>query len=444
MRSEATSGGTGGNTSGGQRFFSSLFNRKSEQQATTGSHSPDRVVRRIFLFSDGCVNQGETNPQEIRRQVAAWAEAGVTTGTFGIGTHFDENLMRGIAESGQGRYKFLATGQDIPKMVSKCVHDLLDLYASEVTLDMRGGEHTTVTRVYGGDDEEDGAAGDAPGLMHLGDLHNSNERLVLAELEVGPPGGTEEGTIFTAAEWILTGQRNGAPMQLSGEVRLQATRDRNGLGSEATKVRTAFAIRRAADMDLEVADFLARRDRQQARDAKSRQLALLQEALDAAQQDPGAIPADTEMLSKVIERARKVAEQLDNEREDVEMVRRQCVQECELNCAMSCASFGDRSDSSAGDVANLHDLDGLLSPPLSPRSGSPQSLSPRSRSPPLSPVIGSPSHSPHNASPDSTRSSCSAGPPPTTGRLSQPGGKQPGPVTRLFARLCSRGTEGLP
>ena len=34
-----------------------------------------------------------------------------------------------------------------------------------VTLDLRGGDHTTVLRVYGGDDEEDGAPGDAPGLL---------------------------------------------------------------------------------------------------------------------------------------------------------------------------------------------------------------------------------------------------------------------------------------
>lgn len=332
----------------------------------------DGLVRRIFLFSDGCVNVGMTDHQQIRHKVAQFAGAGITTSSFGIGINFDESLMRGIAEAGQGRYKFLATARDIPKMVSKSVHDLLDLYASEVTLDLRGGQFATVMRVYGGDDEEDGVAGDAPGLMHLGDLHNSNERLVLAELEVGPAGNTAEGTAFTAAEWTITGQRNGATMQFSGEVKLQATRDRNSLGPEAPIVHTVFAIRRAADMDLEVADLLGRRDRQRARELKSRQLALLREALEVAQRDTA---TDTQMLVKIIERAQAVADQLDNEREDPEMVRRQCIQEVELNCAMSCASFDDRANSSAsggaGDVANLRDLDGLdHSPPLSPRQRS--------------------------------------------------------------------------
>merc|ERR1719503_287587 len=97
--------------------------------------------------------------------------------------------------------------------------------------------------------------------MHIGDLHDSNERLVLAELEVSTPGGMADGAVFATAEWTLTGQRNGAPMQLSGQIQVKATRDRNLLGDEATAVRTAFVIRRAADMDLEVADLLAREDR---------------------------------------------------------------------------------------------------------------------------------------------------------------------------------------
>jgi Ca-activated chloride channel family protein len=431
---------------GGENTSSILSSRKLRTESAAETRVADGIVRRIFLFSDGRVNQGMTDPQQIQHKVAEWAAGGITTSTFGIGIDFDEPLMRGIAESGQGRYKFLATAQDIPKIVSKSVHDLLDLYASEVTLDMRGGEHATVRRVYGGDDEEDGIAGDTPGLMHLGDLHNSNERLVLAELEVGPPGGTEEGTTFTAAEWIITGQRNGAPMQLSGEVRLQATRDRSALGNEDTKVHTAFAIRRAADMDLEVADLLARRDRQRARDLKSRQLALLHEALEAAQKEAGATEADTEMLSKVIERARRVKDQLDNDREDVEMVRRQCVQECELNCAMSCGSFSDRCDSSSdgGDIGNLRDLQGLSSPPLSPRSNSPHSI--RSRSPPSSAGSLSPPISPRNSgatggySADSTAQQARRPSKQTErhGNFQAAPTSRSGPVSRFLLRLCSR------
>merc|ERR1712151_1446151 len=95
-----------------------------------------------------------------------------------------------------------------------------------------------------------------------------------------------------------------------------------------------------------------------AREEKAKQVALLQDALNHARGS-----SEVEMLDKVLERAQRVATQLDSEYESDEVVRRQCVQERELNCAMSCASFGDREDSSGSgggrDVANLRDLDGL-------------------------------------------------------------------------------------
>jgi hypothetical protein len=209
--------------------------------------------------------------------------------------------------------------------------------------------------------------------MHLGDLHNANERLALAELEVAPPGNTEEGKEFVAAEIILKGLKNGAPVQISGAVKLRTTRNRQDLGIEVTAVQSAFTIRRGADMDREVANLLALGDRQQARQVKQRQLAMMQEALEAVHQENG----DTEMLSRIIERAKRVAEQLDDERENLEVVRRQCVQERELCCAMSCASLLDRANSSPGDgpdIANMRDFDdddnisiGSLSPRSPPR-----------------------------------------------------------------------------
>lgn len=77
---------------------------------------------------------------------------------------------------------------------------------------------------------------------------------------------------------------------------MRTTRNRHDLGDEATTVHTAFAIQRGADMDLEVADLLARGDRQRARETKARQMGLLREALEAARR----ANEDTEMLSNVV------------------------------------------------------------------------------------------------------------------------------------------------
>lgn len=344
------------------------------QKASVNTSVTDHVaMRRIFLFSDGHVNVGITDPQDIKCKVSNLANAGITTSSFGIGADFDEPLMRGIATSGQGRYQFLATAQDIPKLVSKSVHDLIDIYASDAVLDLRGGEHTIVSRVYGGhDDDEDGGQGaNVPGVLHLGDIHSDNLRVVLAELDVAPPGNIGSGVSFDAAEWVLTCQRHGAPVSFSGKVELQTTRDRAALGDEAAKVQMAFAVRRATDLEREVAIHLSRRERQQAREIKSKQIALLQAAFQAGQRQEstiGDVGKELELLTVVLERAQQVAARLEDEEEDEEIMARQCWQDRDDFSAASVCDLRARSDSSPGgdDVANLRDLRSF-SPTGSPR-----------------------------------------------------------------------------
>eukprot|EP00401_Gymnodinium_catenatum_P004040 CAMPEP_0117562980 /NCGR_PEP_ID=MMETSP0784-20121206/55253_1 /TAXON_ID=39447 /ORGANISM="" /LENGTH=543 /DNA_ID=CAMNT_0005360601 /DNA_START=23 /DNA_END=1655 /DNA_ORIENTATION=- len=298
---------------------------------TSGHGKAGGVMRRIFLFSDGRVNAGITDPQAILRQVSTWASAGITIGTFGIGADFDEPLMRGIAASGQGRYQFLASANDIPKLVSKSVHDLLGIHASDATLDIRGCDHTTVTRVYGNHDDAGGSrAPSTPGLLHLGDVHSDNLRVVLVELEVAPPGSIRKELAFDAVEWVLTCQRKGAPVRFSGRVQLLPTRDRTRLGDEASSVHVAFAVRRAADLEKKVAEHLSRRDRKQAHEIKRQQLLVLREALEAAtrqQNDQRDARKEVELVTVVLERARQVATRLEDDEEDEELMAKQCWQE---------------------------------------------------------------------------------------------------------------------
>mmetsp|Transcript_64817 Transcript_64817/g.189653 ORF Transcript_64817/g.189653 Transcript_64817/m.189653 type:complete len:547 (-) Transcript_64817:2425-4065(-) len=393
LRHQIESVSVGGQTNlcGGLELAASLL---SGDHSNTGSRrglgdSPqkDGAMRRIFLFSDGHVNVGTTDRQVIQRKVSAWADAGVTTGSFGIGADFDEPLMRGIATAGQGRYQFLGTAQDIPKLVSKSIHDLIGIFASEATLDLRGGEFTIVTRVYGGHDEDgDGDGANAPGLLHLGDIHSDNLRMVLADLEVAPPGNAEQGRQFDAVEWVLTCQRNGAPCHFSGQVQLRCTRDRADLGAEAPAVQMAFAVRHATDLEREVAEHLARRDRQQAREVKARQMTLLEKALEAGRSQEaarGGVGRELELLTVVLERARQVAARLEDEAEDDELMARQCWQDRDdFSCASVC-DLRDRANSSNSGGSDAGDLDNLsnLSSPRSVQSlhtpSPPSSSSPR-------------------------------------------------------------------
>ena len=306
---------------GSTNLFGGLQSAAHLLGSSTAAGTPDdATIKRIFLFSDGCVNSGVTDPAHICREVAAWTELGITTATFGIGADFDEPLMRGIAEAGKGRYTFLATAPDIPRLVSKSIHDLLKLFGSEAVLDIRGGTHTVVDKVYGGDDEDEEVSNASTGLLHLGDLHADNERMVLLELTSSPPGDFGPGRSIRAAEWMLSYLRNGVTVQFSGSVELTTTADR-GRAQEHPAVKAMFTLRRASDLEREVAEHLQQRNLVAARDVKTQQLLLLSQALNSME---GVEESYVLALQRAHQRAQRVAEQLQNT-EDMELTRRQCV-----------------------------------------------------------------------------------------------------------------------
>ena len=62
-----------------------------------------RMTPRIIILSDGHANEGITDPEELREHAGELKARGVLTSTLGIGDGYDEQLLRGIAESGGGR-----------------------------------------------------------------------------------------------------------------------------------------------------------------------------------------------------------------------------------------------------------------------------------------------------------------------------------------------------
>jgi Ca-activated chloride channel family protein len=71
------------------------------------------IVSRVILLSDGCANQGLTDAAAIFAQCQQLAAAGVTTSTYGLGRHFNEDLMIGMARAGQGNSYYGQTAEDL-------------------------------------------------------------------------------------------------------------------------------------------------------------------------------------------------------------------------------------------------------------------------------------------------------------------------------------------
>jgi Ca-activated chloride channel homolog len=66
-----------------------------------------RAVKRVVLLSDGCANVGVDDAPSIARDVAESVTHGVSTSAFGFGRHYDEALLRAVADAGRGNYVFI-------------------------------------------------------------------------------------------------------------------------------------------------------------------------------------------------------------------------------------------------------------------------------------------------------------------------------------------------
>jgi Ca-activated chloride channel family protein len=62
-----------------------------------------RMTPRVIILSDGHANEGIVDPEELREHAGELRIRGVLTTCLGIGDGYDEQLLRGIAESGGGR-----------------------------------------------------------------------------------------------------------------------------------------------------------------------------------------------------------------------------------------------------------------------------------------------------------------------------------------------------
>ncbi len=80
---------------------------------TLAPHTRDNVTSRVILLSDGCANEGLTEPDQIYVQCADLARAGVSTSTYGLGRSFNEELMIGMARHGQGSSYYGQTADDL-------------------------------------------------------------------------------------------------------------------------------------------------------------------------------------------------------------------------------------------------------------------------------------------------------------------------------------------
>ena len=138
----------------------------------------DRIAR-VILLSDGQANQGLVVESEVFSQVAKAAGAGITTSTVGLGHGFNESLMTGMANAGEGVANFGQTADDLDEAFEEQFAIISHSFLRQVKVSVQGGSDVQARLV--GELLENGIARS----RKLGTLPWDASLVAVIELKVG-------------------------------------------------------------------------------------------------------------------------------------------------------------------------------------------------------------------------------------------------------------------
>jgi hypothetical protein len=110
--------------------------------------SPDRL-NTVILLSDGLPTAGNTSTAAIVDLSKASAEHGISTTTLGVGLHYNDELMMGVARQGQGHYHFVKDASSIAGILKTEFDSLNKVVARALRLNIKLDPGVTLVRVLG-------------------------------------------------------------------------------------------------------------------------------------------------------------------------------------------------------------------------------------------------------------------------------------------------------
>lgn len=257
-------------------------------------------TRKIFLFSDGLVNEGVTNPAQICDLARKITNHDITVDSFGVGDDYGEDLMTKIGEAGAGRFMHIESSEAMQQFVCYAMGGILTVVARSAVLKLRGCKNVTVQKVYGYEDIVGGA--------RLNTLTSNNSRGVLAELEVKCAGG-DDGECVDVLNFSLTcepvwqedGGKTPTEMTIDGKIALTITSDDKEVAeSRDEKVEAMLVVQKTAAEEDAVTEALRLGKRDEAIALKQAQLSNLEEAFARC--------ADVQVESQVVAQRRMLTD----------------------------------------------------------------------------------------------------------------------------------------
>lgn len=177
-----------------------------ELSTIVDGHTTDRGLCRTILLTDGLANVGETDPVTLARDAGELALRGITTTTFGVGDSFDEVLLAGMADSGRGRYHYIANSAGIAPVFAGELGELLHVTMRDAVLSMRFPRGWRAQILNDLPLEQQGSWTH----IQLGDLASGNCPPVVWSIDAPDAGTGELDTVEIQLRWTTV---EGAPDQ---------------------------------------------------------------------------------------------------------------------------------------------------------------------------------------------------------------------------------------
>jgi Ca-activated chloride channel homolog len=196
-------------------------------------HTTEGTLSRVILLSDGNANVGLTDTGAICEQARSLAGAGVSTSTYGLGQHFNEELMTALADAGGGNAYYGQTAEDLADPFREELALLDALCARKVELFVEASPGVTCELL-------NGYARSPGGGWRLPDLAYDGEAWALLRVTV-------EADVAAAGETVSL---------LNAHARWQ---DLDGVAAEHARVRLELPVMPAAAYAAVAEDSLVRR-----------------------------------------------------------------------------------------------------------------------------------------------------------------------------------------
>lgn len=157
------------------------------------------AVNRILLLTDGLVNAGITDPDQLVELCRTASGTGISTTTIGAGVEYDEELLRRMAEAGGGNVHYIENPDQAPAIFQEEIDGLLSLTAQNVVVRLALGGAARLVKIHHRYPSHH--AGNEVRL-ELGDLYARAPRMLLVEFLVPVEDRDEEVEI---AKLTVTG-----------------------------------------------------------------------------------------------------------------------------------------------------------------------------------------------------------------------------------------------